>query len=46
MSNPIILRRIAALYAAGRIDDLILARYVANGILTQQEADAVMGGAS
>ncbi|MEA5051769.1 MAG: hypothetical protein VB021_09925 [Oscillospiraceae bacterium] len=45
MTNAIILRRIAALYAAGRIDDLILARYAANGILTQAEADAIMGGA-
>ena len=44
MTNAIILRRIAALYAAGEIDDAKLAVYVEKGIITQEEADEIKGG--
>ncbi len=43
MTNAIILRRITALYNAGRIDDRILERYVTSGIITAAQAAAIRG---
>jgi uncharacterized XkdX family phage protein len=44
MSNPIILRRIKALYASGSITTEAVLRYVAAGLITQEEADEIIGG--
>lgn len=44
MSNPIILRRIKALYAAGSITADAVQRYVSAGLITQAEADEIIGG--
>lgn len=44
MSNPIILKRIRALYEAGRITAEAVLRYVAEGLITQEEADEIIGG--
>lgn len=43
MSNPIILKRIKALYASDRISAEAVSRYVAEGIITQTEADEILG---
>lgn len=43
MSNPIILKRIRALYTAGRITAEAVEMYVTNGLITQAEADDIMG---
>ena len=43
MSNPIILRRIKALYAAGSITAEAVQRYVTAGLITQSEADEILG---
>lgn len=43
MTNEIILERIRALYEDGTISGL--AAYVAAGLITQSEADAIAGGA-
>ena len=43
MTNPKILERIAALYAAGEIDDAKLDDYVAKGVITEEEANAIKG---
>ena len=44
MTNPKILERIKALYAAGEIGADKLADYVAKGVITQAEADEISGG--
>ena len=44
MTNPKILERIAALYAAGAIDDAKLADYVAKGVITEEEAETIRQG--
>lgn len=41
MSNPKILERIKALYAAGEINDSRLAEYVTKGVITQADADEI-----
>lgn len=43
MSNPIILKRIKKLYASGRIAAEAVGRYVSEGIITQEEADEILG---
>jgi|ADurb_Cas_02_Slu_FD_contig_21_933069_length_360_multi_3_in_0_out_0_2 hypothetical protein len=43
MSNPIILRRIKSLYTTGRITAEAMGRYVSEGLITQAEADEIMG---
>ena len=43
MSNPIILRRIKALYVSGRITAETVLRYVTDGLITQEEADDILG---
>lgn len=43
MSNPIIVRRITALYTSGRITAEAVGRYVDEGIITQAEADEILG---
>lgn len=44
MTNPKILERVAALYAAGDIDDRKLGEYVAKGILTEEDTARVKAG--
>ena len=44
MSNPIILERLEHLYKSGQLTDL--APYVAAGLITQDEADGIAGGAA
>lgn len=43
MANPIILRRIKKLWEAGSVDAAAMATYVTNGLITQAEADQIMG---
>jgi hypothetical protein len=43
MSNPIILRRIKSLYTPGRNTPEPMGRYVSAGLITQAEADEIMG---
>lgn len=44
MTNPKILERVTALYNAGEIDDAKLAEYVAKGVITDEEAEAIKQG--
>ncbi|MBQ7858737.1 MAG: hypothetical protein IJ347_01195 [Faecalibacterium sp.] len=41
MTNPKILERVAALYAAGEIDDAKLDEYVTKGIITTEEVEII-----
>lgn len=43
MTNPKILERVTALYEAGEIDDAKLDEYVAKGVITEEEAQAIRG---
>ncbi|NLC78143.1 MAG: hypothetical protein GX683_00200 [Ruminococcaceae bacterium] len=43
MTNPKILLRIKALYAAGQIDDAKIDAYVTKGIIAAKEAEEIKG---